>query len=74
MHYSKMYRNMLVFTGEYVPHWNGKQMLKYMKETRRKKITVRSSLNEIFTDQVGNRMVVRGEGVTLPPALSTAGF
>jgi hypothetical protein len=26
---------MLVFTGEYVPHWNGKQMSKYMKETGR---------------------------------------
>jgi hypothetical protein len=56
----KMYRNMLVFTGEYVLHWHGKQMSKYIKETPRRKITVTSSSYEISTDQQGKRMV-RGD-------------
>jgi hypothetical protein len=36
-------------------------------ETSRRKITVTSSFNETSTDQLGNRVVVRREGVT-PPA------
>jgi hypothetical protein len=37
-----------------------------MKETLRRKITVTSSFNEVFTDQMGNRVAVRGRGdVTL---------
>ncbi len=36
-----------------------------MSETPRRRITVRSSLNEISTDQLGNRSVVRG-GATPP--------
>jgi hypothetical protein len=35
-----------------------------IKETPRRRITVTSSLNEIATEQMGNRMVVRGVGVT----------
>jgi hypothetical protein len=31
-----------------------------MKEMRRRRITVMSSLNKIPTDQLGNRVVVRG--------------
>ncbi len=38
----------------------------YMKETPRRKITVMSSFNEISTDQLGNRVVVREGGVTPP--------
>jgi hypothetical protein len=33
-----------------------------MKETSRRRITVTSSLNEITTDQLGNRVVARGGG------------
>jgi hypothetical protein len=49
----KMCRNVLVFTfitAEYVPHWNGKQMSKYIKETPRRRITVMSSSGQIFKD------------------------
>jgi hypothetical protein len=47
------------------------------KETPGRRTTVTSSLNEISTNQLGNRVVVRGEGVTPfapTPPLSTAGF
>jgi hypothetical protein len=37
-----------------------------MRETPRRKITVTSSFNEISTDQLGYRVVVKGGGVTLP--------
>jgi hypothetical protein len=33
-----------------------------MKETPRRRITVTSSLNEPYTDLLGNRMGVRGKG------------
>jgi hypothetical protein len=35
-----------------------------IKETTRRRITVTSSLNKISTDQPGNRVKVRGGGVT----------
>jgi hypothetical protein len=35
-------------------------------EVLRRIIMATSSLNEISTDQLGNRVVVRGRGVTLP--------
>ncbi len=38
--------------------------LAHMKETPRRIIAVTSSLNEISTDQLGSRVVVRGGGVT----------
>jgi hypothetical protein len=41
-----------------------------LKEITRRRITVTSSSNEISTDQLGNSVVVKGEGVTPPaPAL-----
>ncbi len=44
-----------------------------MKKTPRRRITVTSSLNEIFTDQLGNRVVKReGGGVTPHPFLQQA--
>jgi hypothetical protein len=40
-----------------------------MKEIpRRRRITVTSSLNEMETDQLGNRAVVRGVGVVPHPS------
>jgi hypothetical protein len=47
-----------------------------MRELSRRRRTVTSSLNEIFTDQLGNRVVVGGGGALLrpPPPLSIAGF
>jgi hypothetical protein len=46
-----------------------------MKETSRRRITVMSSLQEISTNQLGNRLVVRWEALLRPPpSLSTAGF
>jgi hypothetical protein len=47
-----------------------------MKKTPRRRITVTSSLNEISTNQLGNRVVIRREGVSLPVPIpfSTAGF
>jgi hypothetical protein len=49
-----------------------------MKETPRRRITVTSSLNEIPTDQLGNRVRVRGvkgySGRPPPPPFSTADF
>jgi hypothetical protein len=46
-----------------------------MKEIPRRRIAVTSSLKKISRDQLGNRVVVRGE-VLLRPAslLCTAGF
>jgi hypothetical protein len=42
-----------------------------MKKTLGRKTTVTSSLNVIFTDQLGNRVVVSEGGVTKPaPSLS----
>ncbi len=38
-----------------------------MKETLRMKITVMSSLNKMDKDQLGNRVVVRGEVFLHPP-------
>ena len=47
----------------------------YMKETPRRRITVRSSLTEISTDQLRNRVWVSGGGIIPPaPTLSTASF
>jgi hypothetical protein len=43
-----------------------------IKETPKRILTVTSSFNEISTDQLGNRTVVRRGGVT--PPLSAAGF
>jgi hypothetical protein len=37
-----------------------------MKETPMRRITATSSLNEISTDQLGNRLGMRGECVTPP--------
>ncbi len=48
-----------------------------MKETPKRRIPIRSSLNEKSEDQLDNRVVVRGAvGVILrpPPLLFTAGF
>jgi hypothetical protein len=46
-----------------------------VKEIPRRRITVTSSSNEISPDQVENRVMVRGEGVTPPtPTISTEGF
>jgi hypothetical protein len=42
-----------------------------MKEIPERRITVTSSLNEIFTDQLGNREVVWVEAL-LPPPIYTA--
>jgi hypothetical protein len=38
-----------------------------MEEAPRRRITVTASLNEITTDQLGNRVVVRGGGYTALP-------
>jgi hypothetical protein len=43
-----------------------------MKETLRRKITVTSSFNEVSTDQMGNRVAVRGGEMLLCPHLSTS--
>jgi hypothetical protein len=40
--------------------------MKHVGNIARRRITVTSSLNEISMDQLGNRVVVRGRGVTLP--------
>jgi hypothetical protein len=46
-----------------------------MKETPRRRITVKSSLFEVSKDQLGNRVVVRGKAIlSSSPPLSTAGF
>ncbi len=39
-----------------------------MKETPRRNIAITSSVNKIFIDQLGNRVVVRGEALIRPPA------
>ncbi len=45
------------------------------KGTPGRRTTVTSSLNEISTNQLGTRVVVRGEALlSPPPPLSTAGF
>jgi hypothetical protein len=46
-----------------------------MKEIQRRRITVTSSLNKIFPNQLGNRVVERGEALLrrLAP-FSTAGL
>jgi len=46
------------------------------EETPRRRITVVSSFNEISTDQLGTRVVVRGGGGVTPssPTSPTAGF
>jgi hypothetical protein len=44
-----------------------------MKETPRRRITATSSFHEISTDQLGNRVVVRGEALLFPHP-SEAGF
>jgi hypothetical protein len=44
-----------------------------MNEIRSRRIIVASSLNKMSTDQLGNRVIVRGGGVA-PPARSIAGF
>jgi hypothetical protein len=41
---------------------NSNVLTKIMKKTPRRSITVMSSLNEISTDQLGNRMVLVGGG------------
>ncbi len=49
----------------------------HVKWMPRRRITVTSSFNEIPTDQLGNRLMVRGECITTPPApltLYTGGF
>jgi hypothetical protein len=43
-----------------------------MKETPSRRITVTSSLEELSTNQLGNRVVVRGGGVTVHPFLQQA--
>jgi len=56
---------------------NGVSPFHFMKETSRRRIAVTSSLNEISTDQLGNRVVVRGEARRCsdrPSPLSPAGF
>jgi hypothetical protein len=49
-----------------------------MKETPRRRIMVTLSLDKISTDQLGNRVVVRGKGINPPPSpflqYITAGF
>jgi hypothetical protein len=46
-----------------------------MKETPRRRRTVTSSLNELSTDQLGNKKRVRREVLSRPPPpLSVAGF
>jgi hypothetical protein len=47
-----------------------------MKETPRRRITVTSSSNEISINKLGNRVVIRRTGITLPVPIpvSTAGF
>ncbi len=42
-----------------------------MKETLRRRITVTASFNEVSTDQMGNRLAVRGGEMLLCPHLST---
>jgi hypothetical protein len=37
-----------------------------MKETPRRRITVTSSVDKVSTDQLGNRVVVRGRGINPP--------
>ncbi len=47
------------------------------KETLKRRITVASSLNEVSTEQLGNRLMVRGGGgvlLSLPTPLYAAGF
>jgi hypothetical protein len=48
------------------PVFTPEMRVKTMKETSRRRINVTSSLNEIFTDQLGNRVAARGGGITLP--------
>jgi hypothetical protein len=50
-----------------------KPVLQTMEETPRRRITVTSSFHEISTDQLGNRVVVRGEALLIPHP-SEAGF
>jgi hypothetical protein len=46
-----------------------------VKETPRRRITVTSSLNEISTDQLGNRVAVRRGGIIPPTHITfSAGF
>ncbi len=47
-------------------HWHSVMIAFSMKEAPRRSTTVSSSLNEISTDQLGNKVVVRGRGVTHP--------
>jgi hypothetical protein len=47
----------------------------FVKETPKRRITVTSSLNGISTDQLGNRVVVRGKALLSPsPPLYAAGI
>jgi hypothetical protein len=48
-------------------------MVNILKETPRRRITVTSSLNKISTDQLENRVVVRGGGVTPPASIHASG-
>jgi hypothetical protein len=45
-----------------------------MVKRARKRIPITSSLGEIFTDQLENRVVVRGGEALLRPPLSTTDF
>ncbi len=45
-----------------------------MKETPRRRISVTSSLYEMFTDQLKNRVVFKGRGAYSPPLLSAIGI
>jgi hypothetical protein len=48
-------------------------MVNISKETPRRIITVRSSLNKISTGQLGNKVVVRGGGVTPSAFIQASG-
>jgi hypothetical protein len=72
-----MYRNMLVFTFIHAEYMYDTGTVikchKYTEETPTRRIKVRSSLNEIYTDQLGKRMVHGEEkGVSRPHPFSTA--